>query len=111
MFDHRRLPIWPVSSKPWVSGRTAAAQPACILLPFAAAEGLSPTSMVDVLQAPVQVAQLPPVLAEVQYHMRLKGFMRPRKCGGPSCPANVALLQYDDLEKWLAAISCFATVA
>lgn len=28
----------------------------------------------------VQVAQLPPVLAEVHYHMRLKGFMRPRKC-------------------------------
>jgi hypothetical protein len=29
----------------------------------------------------VQAATLPPVLAEVQYHMRLKGFMRPRKCG------------------------------
>ncbi len=33
--------------------------------------------------APVQLARLPPVLAEVQYAMRLKGFMRPRKCVTP----------------------------
>jgi hypothetical protein len=39
----------------------------------------------------VQLAQLPPVLAEVQYHMRLKGFMRPRKCVFLCCSAYNAV--------------------
>jgi hypothetical protein len=47
----------------------------------------------------VRVAQVPPVLAEVQYHMRLKGFMRPRKC----VPSTASALYAKALHQQAAA--------